>query len=287
LKGNLKSALEGKLPPHELALVYRSYDVIGDIAVIRIPEQLVSRSTAIAETLMQQHKHVKAVWRQSGPVSGSFRLRKLTWIAGERKAETTAREHGCVFKVDVEKCYYSPRLAFERMRIAKATADDDVIVNMFAGVGSYSILIAKHSNAAKIYSIDLNPVAVKYMRENTLLNKVSGRVFPIGGDAEVVIRRDLQRSADRVIMPLPERAYEYLDSALLALKPIGGWIHYYDFEYSGKSEDPLKKVELRVAEKLNQQSLDFSLQSGRVVRQTGPNWHQVAIDIKIDGCLAD
>jgi tRNA (guanine37-N1)-methyltransferase len=256
--------------------------MIGDIAVIRIPDQLTSRSAAIAEALMQQHKRVKAVWRQSGPVSGCFRLRKLDWIAGEKRAETTYREHGCIFKVDVEKCFFSPRLAFERMRIAKAVEDNDVIVNMFAGVGSYSILIAKHSNAAKVYSIDLNPIAVGYMRENTLLNKVSGKVLPIEGDAGAVIKRNLQRSADRVIMPLPENAYQYLESASSALRPIGGWIHYYDFEHSAEGEDPVKKVESRVAEKLNQQNLSFSLPYGRVVRQTGPNWHQVAIDIRIE-----
>ncbi len=281
MKRNLKTALEGKLPDHELAQVYRSYDIIGDIAVIRIPEQLTSRSAAIAEALMHQHKHVKAVWRQSGPVSGSYRLRKLDWIAGEERTETTYKEHGCIFKVDVERCYFSPRLAFERMRIAKAVADDETVVNMFAGVGSYSILIAKHSNAAKIYSIDLNPIAVKYMQENTLLNKVSDRVVTIEGDAEAVIRRNLQRTADRVIMPLPEDAYRYLESASTALRPIGGWIHYYDFEHSAEGEDPLQKAESRVAEKLNQQRLDFSIQRGRVVRQTGPHWHQVAIDIKI------
>jgi tRNA (guanine37-N1)-methyltransferase len=281
MKGNLKAILKGKLSPEELALIYKSYDVIGDIAIIRVPDKLVSLSEIVAEALMQQHKHVKAVWRQSGPVSGDFRLRKLEWVAGEKKTETVYREHGCLFKVDVKECYFSPRLGFERMRIANLVKEGEVVVNMFAGVGSYSIIIAKHSKAAKIYSIDINPVAVRYMRENILLNKVIDKVVPIEGDARTTIEKTLKNTADRVLMPLPEKAHEYLDSALSAVKPQGGWIHYYSFEHATKHENPMEKAEIKVAEKLKQQNINFEQSFSRIVRQTGPNWYQIAIDIKI------
>jgi len=282
MKGNLKAALEGKLSPEELALVYKSYDVIGDIAVIRVPETLTLYSETIAEALMQQHKHVKAVWRQSSPVSGDFRLRELEWVAGEKKTETIHKEHGCIFKVDVKECYFSPRLGFERMRIANLVEDKDVIVNMFAGVGCYSITIAKHTKATKVYSIDINPVAVRYLKENVLLNKVVDKVISIEGDARTVIEGQLKGKADRVLMPLPEKAYEYLDSALSAVKPKGGWVHYYDFEHARKEENPLEKVKLKVMEKLQQQMVKFELPFGRIVRQTGPNWYQIALDIHVE-----
>ncbi|MDH5447967.1 MAG: class I SAM-dependent methyltransferase family protein [Candidatus Bathyarchaeota archaeon] len=282
MKNDLKAALKEKLSPEELALVYKSYDVIGDIAVIRVPEQLLPLSETIAEALMQQHKHVKAVWQQSSPVSGDFRLRKLEWVAGEKKTETIHKEHGCLFKVDIKECYFSPRLAFERMRIANLVEDNEVVVNMFAGVGCYSIIIAKHSKATKVYSIDINPVAVRYVRENVLLNKVIDKVMPIEGNARTIIERTLKNMADRVLMPLPERAYEYLDSAFSAVKPQGGWIHYYDFEHAGKEEDPIEKVKAKVEEKLQQQKVNFELSFSRIVRQTGPNWYQIAIDIQVN-----
>jgi tRNA (guanine37-N1)-methyltransferase len=281
MKNDLKAILKKNLSPEELALVYKSYDVIGDIAVIRVPEQLLSLSETIAEALVQQHKHVKAVWQQSSPVSGDFRLRKLEWVAGEKKTETVHKEHGCLFKVDIKECYFSPRLAFERMRIANLVKDNEVVVNMFAGVGCYSIIIAKHSKAAKIYSIDINPVAVKYMRENVLLNKVVDKVLPIEGNAGTIIESTLKNTADRVIMPLPEKAYEYFDFALSAVKSQGGWIHYYNFEHAGKEESPIKKAKTKVAEKLQQQKVSFELPFGRIVRQTGPNWYQIAVDIQI------
>jgi tRNA (guanine37-N1)-methyltransferase len=281
MKGNLKTILEGKLAPEDIALVYKSYDIIGDIAVIRIPEQLLLMSSTIAEALMAQHKHVKAVWRQSSPVAGDFRLRELKLVSGERRTETVHREHGCLFKVDVKECYFSPRLGYERLRIAKMVKDDEVVINMFAGVGCYSITIAKHSKAAKIYSVDINPVAVKYMHENVLLNKVVDRVIPIEGDARTVVESKLKNTADRVLMPLPERAHEYLEPALSALRPRCGWVHYYAFEHAEKGENPVEKVKTKVLENMQRQTANFELSLGRIVRQTGPNWYQVAIDISV------
>ncbi len=281
MKGDLKALLEGKLLPIELASLCKSYDIIGDIAVIRIPETLSSHNNIIAEALMQQHKHVKSVWRQASPVSGVFRLRDLEWIAGEKQTTTLHKEHGCLFKVDIKECYFSPRLAYERMRIANAVRNKEVIVNMFAGVGAYSIIIARHSTAAKIYSIDLNPVAVEHLRENILLNKMINRVIPMEGEASSIIHQKLQNVADRVLMPLPEKAYEYIESALSAINQQSGWIHYYDFEHARKHEDPIDKVKAKVSHTLQRRKIKFELAHNRVVRQTGPNWYQIAVDIHV------
>jgi len=278
---DLKAFLADRLEPSELKLLYKSYDIVGEIALIRFPKGLEKQRKIIAEAIMQTHKHIKTVLCQAGPVSGGFRLRKLEWVAGERKTETTHRESGCVFKVDLGKCYFSPRLSYERMRVSKQVQPNEVVINMFAGVGCYSILMAKHSQAGKIYSIDLNPVAIEYMRENIRLNRVEGRVVPILGDAKRVIEERLRNAANRVLMPLPERAYEYLDCAVSALKPAGGWIHYYDFEHAKKHENPIEKVKAKVCGKLQKLSVDFEVPFGRVVRKTGPNWYQVVIDVHV------
>jgi len=281
MKEDIRVLLTDKLEPWELKLVYKSYDIVGDIAIIRVPESFEERSKIIAEAVMQTHKRVKTVWRQARPVSGDFRLRGLEFVLGEGKTETLHREHGCVFKVDLEKCYFSPRLSYERMRIARQVQPREVILNMFAGVGCYSIVIAKHSEAEKIFSIDINPVAIHYMQENIKLNKAEERVIPVQGDAKKVIEERLQNVADRVLMPLPERAYEYLDYALLTLKPTGGWIHYYDFEHAKKPEDPIEKVKTRVSEKLKKFNVDFEISFQRIVRGVGPNWFQVVLDIRV------
>jgi tRNA (guanine37-N1)-methyltransferase len=159
-------------------------------------------------------------------------------------------------------------------------APHEIVVNMFAGVGTFSILMAKHAKADTVYSIDVNPSAVQFMRENVRLNRVQGQVVPILGDAKKVIVEHLQNVAGRVLMPLPEKAFEYIEYSVMALKPYGGWVHYYDFEHASKDEDPVDKVKAKVSDKLDELCLDFVIPSTRVVRPTGPNWYQVALDVR-------
>ncbi|MGQ9550947.1 MAG: class I SAM-dependent methyltransferase [Candidatus Bathycorpusculaceae bacterium] len=277
----LGKTLSESLPNGDLAKIYSSYDIVGSIAIIRLTEASERYSQTIAEAVMRVHKNVKTVLAQVGPVEGGFRLRRLEYVAGENRAKSLHRESKCLFAVDLAKCYFSPRLSYERMRIAKLTAKDEVVVNMFAGVGCFSIITAKHSEAARVYSIDINPAAFQLMQENVRLNRVYGRVIPIFGDAKEVVERSLCRAADRVLMPLPEKAFEYLPTALLALKETGGYLHYYDFVYAKKTMDPLEEIKLKVAGRISSLNVIFEIPFSRIVRTTGPNWHQVVLDIHV------
>jgi len=279
MKKDLKFLLAGRLQPQELDLVFKSYDVVGDIAVIRVPETLKPRSQIVAEAIMQTHKNVRTVLLQSSAVSGDFRLRQLEWVAGERKTTTVHKEFGCLFEVDLERCYFSPRLSFERRCVASLVQPREVVVNMFAGVGCFSIVMAKHSKVDRIFSIDVNPFAFDFMLKNVRLNRVQNKVVPFLGDAKKVVTEKLSHVADRVLMPLPEKAYEYLDYALMTLKPSGGWIHFYDFVHAGKGENPVEKVRDRVTAKLNESNVKSRFSFGRVVRATGPYWFQVVVDV--------
>jgi tRNA (guanine37-N1)-methyltransferase len=281
LKGNLKTVLADKLEPQQLKKIYKTYDIVGSIAIIRVPEPHRHLSRLIAEAIVDTHREVKSVWRQVSSVSGDYRLRGLEFLLGEKTTETLYREHGCIYKTDLRKAYFSPRLSYERLRVAKLIQPEEVVLNMFAGVGCCSISIAKHSQPLKVYSVDVNPSAVQYLRENIRLNRVADVVVPIQGDAKRVTEQELQNVADRVLMPLPERAYEYLDYAMLALKPAGGWIHYYGFEYANKNEDPVEKAETKVSEKMRRQCNEFQVEFGRIVRPIGPRWYQVVLDIHV------
>jgi tRNA (guanine37-N1)-methyltransferase len=279
MKTTLKSVLKAKLTSEELDSIFKSYNIVGDIAVIRVPKNL---SHVVAEAIMQTHKRVRTVLRQVTPISSEFRLRHLECVIGPEKTQTMHKEFGCVFNIDLETCYFSPRLSFERIRLAGLVQPGEIVVNMFAGVGCFSILIAKHTKAGTVYSIDLNPSAFKFMKENVRLNRVEGQLIPILGDAKQVTGEQFLNVADRVIMPLPNKAYKYLECAILALKPVGGWIHYYCFEHASKGEKPIEKTKIKVAEKLQNLDTDFTVTFGRIVRRTGPNWHQVALDIKVN-----
>ncbi|MBT0159606.1 class I SAM-dependent methyltransferase family protein [Candidatus Bathyarchaeota archaeon A05DMB-2] len=261
--------------------VYNSFDIIGDIAVLKSSSAEAVEPQVAAKEIMSIHRNVKTVLLQASPVAGELRLRGLTHVAGENKTRTVHKEFGCLFSVDVAECYFSPRLSHERMRIARLVKPGETVVNMFAGVGCFSIIIAKHSKAANVFSIDLNPAAVQFMRENIRLNRVYDKVAPLLGDSKDVINRQLQHVADRVLMPLPKKALEYLPCAVSALKPSGGWIHYYGFEHAAKAESPTEKAKLKVAEVLDSLSVKFEVPFVRVVRSTGPNWYQLAADIRV------
>lgn len=280
---SLREKLLKVLSQSELKMLYNSFDIIGDIAVLKVPRALEDKSELIANAVMRMNKHVKTVLCQVSPVSGDYRLRELKWLCGEKRTETVHKEYGCLFKVDLAKCYFSPRLLYEHMRIAKQVKSGETIVNMFAGVGCFSIIIAKHSKPKKVYSIDINPDAVRYMRINITLNKVESIVEAIEGDSKEVIISRLRGVADRVLMLLPEKAYEYLDYALMALKPSGGIVHYYDFEHAGKGEDSIAKVAEKVSKKLLSMKVNFNVVSARIVRTVGPRWYQVVLDIFITG----
>ncbi len=237
----------------------------------------------IAEAIIESHSNVKTVLAQIGPVKGDFRVRELKYLRGERKTVTIHKEYGCSFRVDVEKCYFSPRLQNERKRVASLVEEREVIVNMFAGVGCFSIVIARHSNPLKIYSIDINPDAVKYMTENVRVNNCFAKVIPILDDAGRFIESNLRGSADRVIMPLPEKAVEFLPKGLSALRPSGGWMHCHTFIHARKDEDPIDKAKVQMSEKLKELKADFDVVSGRTIRSIGPRWFQIVIDAKIVG----
>ena len=274
----LKEVLRGKLTASEINTLYAGFDVIGNIAVIKIPEPLLSKKSLIAEALLASLKNVRTVLLQTTPVEGEYRLRGLEVLAGEPTFETTHREHGCIYKVNLSTAYFTPRLSAERLRVANQVREGEVIVNMFAGVGPYSILIAKKVKDVKVYSIDNNPEAYRYMQENIKLNKVEHKVVPLLGDAAEIIKSMLQRVADRVIMPLPEKALTYLPIAYQALKEGKGTIHYYEHIFYEKGEDPLQKALEHVKGKV---TFGFDVEYSGVVREVGPRLAQVVLDLRV------
>jgi tRNA (guanine37-N1)-methyltransferase len=279
LRKRLRDNLSETLPSEQLRKVYNSFDIIGDIAIIK--HNNIQNAEVVAKQIMAVHKNIKTVLTPVTRITGDFRVRALRLLAGEIKTSTNHKESGCIFKVDVEKCYFSPRLSHEHSRIAKLVKSGEIVVNMFAGVGCFSIIIAKTARKTKVHSIDVNPTAVRYMEENVRINQVFDSVFPILGDAKDIIQTQLQGTADRVLMPLPEKALEYLPFALSALKKTGGWIHYYDFQHAAGKEDPVEKTKLKVAEKLDSMSVCFVFANSRVMRPTGPNWYQTVLDIQV------
>jgi tRNA (guanine37-N1)-methyltransferase len=272
----LKEAVSGILSEKEVSELYGAFDQIGNIIVIRIPDSLISKKKTIGETLLQKVKTARSVFYQSSPVEGDFRTRNLELLAGEDSTETEYKEHGCRFIVDVQKAFFSPRLSTERERIANIINDGEIVINMFGGVGMFSIIAAKKKKCF-VYNIDINPHAIELCKRSIKLNKLKGQVEPIVGEASKIIEERFVNKGDRILMLLPERSDEFLSSAIKATKS-GGIIHYYLHQHADKRQNA---VELSKQHFLQVISRKSELLGGRMVRPVGPHYYQTVIDAKI------
>jgi tRNA (guanine37-N1)-methyltransferase len=258
-------------------------EFVGDIALIRIPPGIEADTLKrLAERILEEFKYVKSVWGGYPGVQGEYRLRKYVHLAGEPRSETVYKEHGCLFKVDITRVYVSPVLGFEHRRIAGLVRPGEVVLNMYAGAGLFSIIIAKYSRPSKVYSIDINPDAYRYMVENVRLNKVEGVVEPILGDAVKVIQERLAGSSDRVLMPYPDIALDHLPYAVMALKDGKGMVHVYLHVKAAKGEDHLGKAVALLSQRLGEVGVKwFNVANKRVVRMVGPRVYQVVLDVEV------
>jgi tRNA (guanine37-N1)-methyltransferase len=266
--------------------VVSSYDCIGDIAIVEIPKELRPKQGVIAKAIMEQNGHIKVVARKDSPMLGKFRIRKLSVIAGEKRTTTIYRESGCVFEFDVAKVYFSVRLSHERLRIASLVKSREKILALFAGVGPFAIVIAKRKPGTEIVGIELNPDAVKSFEKNILLNKTSN-VKGILGDVKKVVPLMYREWADRIIMPLPHSASDFLDAALASANPNGCTIHFYGFvETRAKGETKFHKdiytpLVLLIKNKCKNARMSCRITNKRVVRPFGAYVVQAVIDFKV------
>jgi len=227
-----------------------SFDTLGSVALVKMADEVSPFAKDIGKAILATHKSIRTVCMDSGVVD-EFRTRNIKVVAGEKTTETTHKEYGIVFRMDVAKVFFSPRLATERDSVSKQVHPGEVVVDMFAGIGPFSIMIAKFRSPKVVYAIDVNPDAIAFMKENIELNRVEG-VEPILGDAREEVKK-LQK-ADRIIMNLPHDACNYVPDALSALKP-GGVIHYYEIMEDSNVQARLDSI------------ADLARQEGRVMKE--------------------
>ena len=272
----LKKALEGILTTKENKELISAFDQIGNIIIVRIPESLLPKKKIIGEALLEQVKIVQSVFLQASDVKGDFRTRNLEILAGKDSTETEYKEFGCRFTVDVKNAFFSPRLSTERERIANLVQNNEIMTNMFAGIGMFSIMAAKKKKCT-VYSLDINPVASKLCETNIGLNKLAGKVISINGNASKIIDEQLVNKSDRTLMLLPERSDEFLESAINTTKN-GGIIHYYSHIRADKKSEAGKLSEKHF---LKVSPVQSKILFSKIVRAIGPRYYQTVVDVKI------
>jgi tRNA (guanine37-N1)-methyltransferase len=275
----LPEVLANALPPQLLPSLPRAFDIVGDIAIIEVPPELKPHEERIGDAILKTHKNVRTVLAKASTVSGTYRLREFKVIAGEHRTRTIHKEFGCQYNVDVAKAYFSPRLSHEHQRAASLVQKGETVVDLFAGVGPFSVLIARNNATVKVFALDINPEAFELLKKNILLNRVQSRVVPLLGDARQIVHNKLPGVADRVIMNLPENASEFVDVACEAVKPAGGVIHFYGFVRHPDSVDAMKLRFVKAVEKAGRKVTVFF--SSKTVRETAPYQSQVVLDARI------
>ena len=268
----LQAALQGVLSGEELKLLPAGFDRIGHVLIISLPPQLTPKRTEIADALLRI-EGVRTVAVKKGPIGGRERKPELEVVAGDPRTETVHRESGCLFKLDVARVMFSLGNLYERARLPKLVQPGERIVDLFAGVGQFSIPLAKRARPGEVYAIELNPTAYEYLCENIRLNRVGPVVKPIRGDCEAVAPRGI---ADRVLLGILHVTHRYLPLALEVLRPEGGVIHYHEsVPFSLGFSRPVERVKEAAAER------GVEILKERVVKRYAPGVAHVVIDARI------
>jgi len=258
-----------------------NYDILGNIAIVKFqdetPEEIKKR---FAMKFLEEHGNVKTILEKTEKVHGRLRTIKTNFIAGEETLEAEYKESGCRFKLNVETCYFSPRLANERLEIAKKIQKLKAkkVLVMFSGVAPFPIVIAKYAKPNKIISIELGVECEKYARDNLWLNKVSDKIEHIQGDVNKILPK-MAKQKDKyevIVMPRPNLKDNFLKSALSVAKK-GTLIFYYGFCAETKKEEMILDLE-KTAKKLKRKiKIMKVLEAGDIA----PYEHRYRVEIKV------
>ena len=251
-----------------------SFDILGTSAVVRFPREFKQADKKKwAEQLLKRQSSVKTVLEKIGKIKGRLRKLATKYLAGEKTKEILYRENNCVFRFNIDKTYFSPRLSNERKEIASQIKKGDEVLVMFAGVAPFSIVIAKNSKAKKVFSNEINREANKYTKLNMELNKLKDRIVLLPGDIKKVAEKLCSRfsseaikkivypgrkgrlsegnhrcpSFDVIVMPRPQLKDTFLKQAFMLSKK-GTRIYYYDFCKQDEKDLIIKKIKKQAKE---------------------------------------
>ena len=200
----------------------RSFDIFGDIAILRLRRDSEVYERQIAEALLLSHKNIKTICVDLG-VRGEFRIRDLRVISGDNNFISVHKENGMKFEADISKVYFSPRLATERERLSSLVNNHEDVLDAFAGVAPFSISVAM--KGCKVTSLDSNPEAVKWALKNFDSNGINKKYFSFFTSKFEDYDFGLQKF-DRIILNNPTNCLPYLDKAMKLVVKMG-MIHFY------------------------------------------------------------
>ena len=280
LREKVRLILQHELSDEELTLLPRGFQIIGNNVILRLNEDLLNKKKEIADAYLELLPNVKGVYLNLGIIEGKFREpEKIEFIAGENNPIVIHKEHGVSYKFDITKVMFSKGNINERKYLSQLVKKGEVVIDMFAGIGYFSLPIAKNAEPKKIYSIEINPVSYHYLVENVRLNKLEEVIIPIQGNCKGKVL-ELYKSgirADRVIMGVFPAPKEYISEALLLLKD-SGTIYHYEGVALKEEAHLLFEDFCEIAQSTN---ISCELMDQRLVKSYGPHLFHIVNDILV------
>jgi len=270
----LKKELSGKVPKNMLELLPRSYQRLGKIILIKMNLGLIKYKKKIGKAIIRLFPYIDSVFLIRG-IKTRTRKPDIELIGGKPCSQTLHKEYGSKFLLDVSEVMWSKGNKAERQRLVEKVKKNEIIVDMFAGIGYFSIFLAKDSRAKRVYSIEINPISADFLRKNSWLNEVENKIEVLEGDCRK-FADILKDSADRIMMGYLFDTEKYFDSALKIAKK-SCFIH---FHIKAKEEE-LEKIEKKLIEIGKKNGYKVKLIETKKVKTYAPNVAHYTLDLRV------
>ena len=287
---SLKESLKKIIPFEYHNLLPRAFDIIGNIAIIELnrDEQKPLRPyiNKIGQILLENHPNIKSVYEKASDIEGVYRTRKFDLIAGINNTKTIHKENLGRFHVDIEQTFFSPRLAYERQRLANLETkfnSNGIIWDVFCGVGPFVIQISKQYPKSQSIGTDINCRAIELAKKNIELNKIGGNIEFYCQDVKEFSTfptfSKLQHNISRFIMNLPEKSIQFLKFLPPFIQKGGSLLHIYQFN---NKINPIQEAkEIFEKEIYNSKIKLREYRFSKIVKPFSPNVVMTVLDVII------
>jgi tRNA wybutosine-synthesizing protein 2 len=272
----IKTRLSKELPPEFLQILPEKWEKIGSVVTLKLPDELQRYKQDIGK-IYAEVLGCSSTLNEVGGVSGVYRQPTVEVIHGSSKTETIHSENGIRYRLDPQKIMFSSGNMKERIRMANVSNHDETVVDLFAGIGYFSLPMAVYCKPKMIFSCEINPLSYQYLCDNIVLNHVSDIVKPLLGDNRLIAPKDC---ADRVILGYLQSPEEFLPVAFDCLKNKMGIVHYHEVVPCELiPTQPLGHI--RNAAQRYHRSIE--LLETRVIKSYAPTIDHVVLDVRVVG----